>query len=508
MGSFRLIITLLTLLAAFVAYLFQGIASPYLYGAPAEQARCRCFPGDECWPSKAQWNDFNLTLQGKLIATNPIASVCHNSQFGAYDAEACNHLRSIWDLPETHHVTSSSPMAPFYANMSCDPYTPPDAQCVVGSYVQYAVNATSAGDYQLALKFAREQNIRFVIRNTGHDYLSKSTGAGALALWTHHIRHISVHDYSATYYDGKALKVGAGVMNSEAQAAAHEQGLVVVGGTCPSVGLAGGYAQGGGHGILASAYGLGADQVLEWEVVTSDGEQLTATPTSNSDLYWALSGGGGGTYAAVLSMTLRAYPEKRGAWASLTFSSGDTDAFYRIVQTFLLSLPRMIDAGVGNLWVLGDGFFQMAPSTAPGMTSDELRAFLQPTLDGLDRLEIPYGMSYNTYHYINRHELIISTTDFVLADYPSYHAGFEAMNPQYNITQFNIGGRFAPRSLIASEAAIAPFMETLKFMINHGSVVSGMSLNVSRPPVAPNAAHPGWRSAALVLVYGMYVAPP
>ena len=82
----------------------------------------------------------------------------------------------------------------------------------------------------------------------------------------------------------------------------------MLGGTCPTVGIAGGYTQGGGHSALSSLYGLSADNVLEWEVVTANGTQLTATSSSNQDLYWALSGGGGCTYGVVMSMTTKLYP--------------------------------------------------------------------------------------------------------------------------------------------------------------------------------------------------------
>lgn len=395
MGLPRSALPLLAVLVAVTAFLFRnelpttlGHQSDYNYSA-----RCRCFPGDACWPSRSEWDKFNKTLEGKLIATIPIASMCHESPFAQYDKEACEQLRSVWDYPETHLVTSSSPMAPFYANVSCDPYTPREAQCIIGTYVRYAVNATSAEDYRLTFAFAQEHNIRLVIRNTGHDYLSKSTGAGALALWTHHLQDIAILDYSSSTYKGKAVKMGAGVLNSQAQAIAHDQGLRVVGGVAPTVGTAGGYTQGGGHGTLTSAYGLGADQVLEWDVLTADGKRLVATPTENADLYWALSGGGGGTYGAVLAMTVKAYPDGIVAAARLTFTSQDVtdDAFWSVVNMFLLVQPQLTDAGVGCIWILGNGFFMMQPLIGPDMTSKQLQAYLQPVIDGLDQSNIIYG---------------------------------------------------------------------------------------------------------------------
>lgn len=248
----------------------SAVAFPVL-GTPLEnlgehtgaiETRCRCFPGDSCWPLPEEWNELNRTLGGNLVATIPIASVCHDNPFMIpYDAEACAQLRSVWNHPETHYVTSSSPMAPFFANMSCDPFTTRESQCVIGSYVQYAVNASTVDCFRKTVAFVQRHNIRLVVRNTGHDYLGKSTGAGALAIWTYHMKDINIQDYESPTYMGKAMKLGAGVMNFEAQEAAHSHGLVVVGGDCQSVGLAGGYTQGGGHGPLASTFGLSADQV-------------------------------------------------------------------------------------------------------------------------------------------------------------------------------------------------------------------------------------------------------
>jgi hypothetical protein len=65
--------------------------------------------------------------------------------------------------------SSSSVMAPFFANQSCDPFTATSTPCTLGNYVDYAVNATSAADVTAAVIFAQGTNIRFVIRNTGHE---------------------------------------------------------------------------------------------------------------------------------------------------------------------------------------------------------------------------------------------------------------------------------------------------------------------------------------------------
>lgn len=70
-------------------------------------------------------------------------------------------------------------------------------------------------------------------------YLGKSTGAGSLGLWMHHLKDIEIIDYSDAHYTGKAIKIGAGVQAGEAADAADAQGLVAIGGNSPTVGIAG-----------------------------------------------------------------------------------------------------------------------------------------------------------------------------------------------------------------------------------------------------------------------------
>ncbi|KAK4233368.1 FAD binding domain-containing protein [Achaetomium macrosporum] len=433
---------------------------------PGTPSSCRCFPGDACWPSAEVWTAFNESLGGKLIATVPLASPCHSTFPGVdYDAARCAEIRTNWARPSLHYATTHSPMAAFFANMSCDPFTAPDARCVVGSYVQYAVRATGARDYQLTLAFARAHNIRLVVRNTGHDYLGKSTGAGALALWTQGLKDISILDdqSDSAGYRGKAMKMGAGVLIGEAQAVAHAQGLVVVAGDCPTVGMAGGYTQGGGTSPLASVFGLAADQVLEWEVVTAQGQPLTATPTKNPDLYWALSGGGGGTYAAVLSMTVKAHPDVQVAGGTLIFSlqqSTTPDAFWGAVTVVLRSLPAFIGAGGAALWQLVDGVFYMPQIFLPKASADDLRnLLLNPVISALQRAGIPY---------------------------------------EINITKYNIGGRLIPRSLFVSDSGATALTSAMRAITEHGAALANVVIGPSRTPYAPNGVYPGWRDTLMM----------
>ncbi|KAI1436360.1 hypothetical protein GGR50DRAFT_651932 [Xylaria sp. CBS 124048] len=450
--------------------------------------RCRCFPGDPCWPTDTEWGAFNRTVGGRLVATIPIAAVCHDNPWVPYDAEACAALQATWDYPQTHYPTSSSPMAPFFANASCDPFTARSAQCVIGSQVQYAVNATGVGDYQKTLAFAKARNLRLVIRNTGHDYFGKSTGAGALEIWTHHLKHVEfIPEYQSSVYRGKAFKFGAGVQMFEAYAAADAAGVTIVGGDCDTVGIVGGYSQGGGHGPLMSRFGLGADQVLAWEVVTANGQHLVADADHNKDLYWALSGGGGGTYAAVLSATVRAHEDLIVSGGNLTFTSAGVsdDDFYSAMQTFLLSLPAMADAGTWSAFQLISGIFILTPLFGPGLRKENIQALLEPTLKFLDAKNFTY--SYN------------------IQQYDKFYDGFNNLIPFNNITEYNIGGRLIPRSLVVDDESIPPLMNAIKYILGEGGGIAGSHFNVSRFPLqgTANAVNPVWRDSIFDAVLGL-----
>lgn len=358
--------------------------------APA--APCRCFPDDACWPNEKAWAELNSTVDGRLIATVPLATLCHGGA-STYSEQDCADLREAWFKPDTHIDSTSSVMAPFFANESCSPFSPREAPCIVGAYVQYAVDATDPSHYQKTLAFATKHNIRLVVRNTAHDWLGKSTGAGAMAIRTHNYKGVEVLDYESEHYSGKALKMFAGTQFRDAFQAAHDQGLMVVGGTCQSVGIAGGYTQGGGHGLTVSALGLGADQVLEWEVVTAGGEIVKASPKTNPDLYWALSGGGGGTFGVVIALTVKAHQDRITAGANLTWTNqGITqEKYYEAIRLYISSLPPLLDAGATSTWLNNNATFSVSPAVGFGMSKKDLDTLHQPLLNELDKLEIDYS---------------------------------------------------------------------------------------------------------------------
>ncbi|KAI9375101.1 hypothetical protein BJX61DRAFT_200869 [Aspergillus egyptiacus] len=455
-----------------------------LAGSTVASSNCRCLPGDACWPSLQQWDALNSTVGGRLIATVPLGSPCHDP---TYDATACAQLQEDWGLPETHYGSSSSVMQPFWANQSCDAFTPRETPCQLGNYVSYAVDVASSDDVIAAVNFATEHNIRFVIKNTGHDYFGRSTGAGALSVWTHHLKDIEYLDWSDQTYSGPAYKLGSGVQGFDVLEATHERGHVIVGGECPTVGLAGGYIQGGGHSALSTSFGLGADQTLSFEVVTAAGKLVTASRTKNRDLYWGLSGGGAGNYGVVVSVTVKAYPSAMVSGASVTIPTGsmDADTYTELVDRFHQLLPAMIDAGTTVIYQMLPGYFLLQPVTAYNKTADEVKAILEPFLSVLAELGIQYTPSYTQFD---------SYYDFY-----SHYMG-PLPNGHLGVGEFNYGGRLLSRTnLETNSGGIATALQKIT---SEGVVAVGVGLNVSSANDVPNAIFAPWRDAAVTMQIG------
>jgi hypothetical protein len=72
-------------------------------------------------------------------------------------------------LTDSSLSSSSSVMTPYFANQSCDPFTPQSQACLMGNYARYAIDVKTVDDLVAGVKFASEKNVRFVIRNTGHE---------------------------------------------------------------------------------------------------------------------------------------------------------------------------------------------------------------------------------------------------------------------------------------------------------------------------------------------------
>jgi Berberine and berberine like/FAD binding domain len=313
------------------------------------------------------------------------------------------------------------------------------------------------------------------------------------------LKSISFSNYSSSYYEGPAVKIGAGVQGYEAYTAAHAHGLRVVGGECPTVGLAGGFTSGGGHSSFSSIYGMAADQALEWEVVTANGTHLTATPTENADLYWALSGGGAGTYAVVLSLTSRAYPDGVFGGVGLTIFSAKipSEAFWAAIELWEAFQLEIIDAGGVATWFIFPFGLFVNPIGLPGKTKSEVDSFIASFLSKLESMGITTSSG----------SLQVKTTSF--STFFDHYYFYNGPYPYGAISSSQVtGGRLLPRSTFED------FPEALADVTKLICAIPGMaiggftghpSFTAGKVTPSSNAVLPAWRESVMsVFIIGVW----
>ncbi|KAI1455087.1 FAD/FMN-containing isoamyl alcohol oxidase MreA [Annulohypoxylon moriforme] len=447
------------------------------------QSKCRVLAGDSAWPSKAKWDQLNSAVGGRLIASVPLAAVCHDPH---YDEKQCNHLRDRWTSPEIYVESPVTPMSYWVQNATCDPWTDRKLPCQLGNLAEYAINVTGSADVIAGVKFAHENKIRLTIKNTGHDYLGKSVGKGSLAIWTHHLKSIVVKkDYSQPWYKGPAIKFGSGVSGINAIVAARDAGLRVPGGACPSAGFSGGFIQGGGHSPLSGAYGMAADTALEWEVVLADGTLITATPQQHEDIYFALAGAGPSTFGVVISVTVRAFADGPTGGASLSIDRKgvSNDTFWKGVTHFQQALPDFNKAGGQSAFMVTGTKFDLIALTLPTYNNEnQIRQLMSNFTKNLDKIGLKYDLSVS----VN----------------PTYVDHFKKYFGPLPWGAFAVGGlmsgRFIPSSIseASPEKVVSVYRDIVdKTQIILGSTAQDVSINSNRKPVASNSVMPGWRSA-------------
>lgn len=197
------------------------------------------------------------------------------------------------------------------------------------------VAVANDADVGQCLDFARRFGLPIRIRSGGHSYIGASIGPG-LVIDVRGIRDISVASGTAT--------IGAGAALIDVYNTLASRGVAIPAGSCPSVGLSG-LALGGGVGVVARHYGLTSDRMLEARVVTADGNVVTCNPTDNSDLFWALRGGGG-SFGVLTSLTLKTHRAGSLAHAYLVWPWSAATDVVAAWQTWAVAAPRSLWSSV------------------------------------------------------------------------------------------------------------------------------------------------------------------
>ncbi|KAI4614833.1 hypothetical protein J4E80_006337 [Alternaria sp. BMP 0032] len=376
------------------------------------------------------------------------------------------------------------------------------------------------------MKWAVERNVRIVVKGTGHDLNGR--GAFSLSIWTRNFRHLT-RDTAWRIANGSSppedvFIVGSGQQWGNVLSFATSQGRVVTTGQDPSVGL-GGYIQGGGHGPLASTYGLASSQVLQMTVVTTTGHVLVANEVQNEDLFWALRGGGAGQYGVVTEYVIKHYPAPRNVvMASVQIkpkgsTNASMEASWSAVTSWLSALPDLMDAGLAGAATVAVGstapkFFpdidvSNGPFTGIGLnqvfwafntTPAAVEALVQPILT-----DLLLQSSTNTSTTGNGSSLVsTSMSTSTHNNYPSFFTTISGDNVAggESLTSSRLLGRAelvsTPHSQVISYLKTAMASQNTTDPGNYATIgLSGGPGVHSTPPKHWGALHPSWRTAYL-----------
>lgn len=257
-----------------------------------------------------------------------------------------------------------------------------------------------------------------------------------------------------------------------------------------------------GHGPATRNYGLGADQILEAEVMLADGRVITASACQNSDLYKALRGGGPG-YGVILSMTVKAHPNvKVVAVQRLEVApiGTNTSAVLDAVATMFQSLPDMNEAGFAGYayWAI-NSYQKLFGNTTAGYYHDfwnigndtaTSKIAFAPIRSRLERLQ---GI------------ITISET---YREYPDYWSMYEAessLNDSVGTTAA-LSSRLFDRASVSDHQKVRDTLATIigppeEFGQNTVLLVSGGQ--VSKDAADPyTGLHPAWRTSPFISIVG------
>jgi FAD/FMN-containing dehydrogenase len=160
--------------------------------------------------------------------------------------------------------------------------------------------ARGTADVIAAVNYAREEGLAVAVRSGGHNIAGNAVGDDALMLDLTQMRGVRVDPRART------ARTAGGTLWGEFDHETQAFGLATPGGRVTTTGVAG-FTLGGGYAWLSPKYGLTIDNLISADVVTADGELVTASETENEELFWGLRGGGG-NFGVVTSFEFRLHP--------------------------------------------------------------------------------------------------------------------------------------------------------------------------------------------------------
>jgi len=437
--------TMLKGMAAIIALQSELLSRLVAKAAPAP-GFTRVRPGDAAWPNAESWAKLNEAVGRNLIAAPSPFGACAADPKGAPCVDALANIRNPFYLGDQPGGTQVSGWL--------DAWAPAPSA--------YAVKAQSSGDVAAAVNFARDNNLRLVVKGAGHSYQGASNAPDSLLIWTRAMNKVTLHDaFTPQGGEGKAapspaVTAGAGAVWIDLyHAVTSEAGRYVQGGGCTDVGVAG-LVQSGGFGNFSKGFGTAAAGLLEAEIVTADGAVRVANAYTNPDLFWALKGGGGGSWGVVTQLTLRTHDLPMFG-AALGTIKAQSDAAYRrlIAHFFDFYADNLFNPHWGEHIKLGPDNTLELVMLCQGLDNAQVTSIWQDFFDWAKAS--PEDFSVGGSHYVGafpaRHYWDFSGNPSLIPDRrpgaPDYHGWFRGDQDQVGAFLYGFESLWLPASLLS-----------------------------------------------------------
>ena len=190
-------------------------------------------------------------------------------------------------------------------------------------------------DVMAAIRFGRENELRVSVRGGGHNAGGLGVCDDGLVIDLAPIRYVHVDSAAQT------VRAGGGCRWGDVDHATHAFGVAVPSGILSTTGV-GGLTLGGGMGHLTRQYGLTIDNLLSADVVLADGTFVVASAGENSDLFWAIRGGGG-NFGVVTSFLFQGHPVHTVCAGPMLWELDQTPDIMKWYREFILQAPEEIN---------------------------------------------------------------------------------------------------------------------------------------------------------------------
>jgi len=194
---------------------------------------------------------------------------------------------------------------------------------------------TDVADVITAVNFGRDNGLPLAIRGGGHNAAGSGVCNDGLVIDLSPMRYVHVDPQK------KTVRAGGGALWGDVDHAAHPFGLAVPAGFISTTGV-GGLTLGGGIGHLTRNYGLTIDNILSVDMVLANGKFVIASAKENSDLFWAIRGGGG-NFGVVTSFLFKAHPVHTQYAGPMLYELSETVEVMKWYRKFITKAPKELN---------------------------------------------------------------------------------------------------------------------------------------------------------------------